>query len=63
MDLALDSVRVQLGHTRPVLDLATLRGRLLATWRAQGWQLAAKRLELRTHSGMQLAPAAQMALF
>ena len=56
MDLALDSVRVQLGQTRPVLDLATLRGRLLATWRAQGWQLAAKRLELRTHSGMQLAP-------
>ena len=33
-----------------------LRGRLLAIWRAQGWQLAAKRLELRTHSGMQLAP-------
>ncbi|WP_415035447.1 YhdP family protein [Azonexus sp.] len=55
-DLALDALRVQLAKNKPVLDLALARGRLSASYQAQGWQLAAREFELRTRSGVHLPP-------
>lgn len=56
-DLALEEVRARLGKTLPELDLASLRGRLLGTYKADEWSLTGRKIELQTHDGLRVAPS------
>jgi uncharacterized protein (TIGR02099 family) len=55
-DLALEALHIRLGKSLPLLDLASLRGRLTGEYKADAWALAGQRLELLTTDGVRLAP-------
>ncbi|PKO88952.1 MAG: TIGR02099 family protein [Betaproteobacteria bacterium HGW-Betaproteobacteria-10] len=55
-DVALEEVHVRLGDKLPVLDLATMRGRLEGTYQDGEWLLGGRGVELRTEQGIRVAP-------
>lgn len=55
-DLALESVQLRLARQLPLLDLESLRGRLLASYSANAWSVAAKQIELSSRDGIRLVP-------
>lgn len=55
-DVALEEVRLRLGKKLPELDLASMRGRLEARYKADEWALAGRKVELLTHDGIRVAP-------
>jgi uncharacterized protein YhdP len=55
-DVALEELRLRLGRKLPELDLASMRGRLEARYKADEWALAGRKVELLTQDGIRIAP-------
>ncbi|HJW23891.1 MAG TPA: YhdP family protein [Rhodocyclaceae bacterium] len=55
-DVALEDLRIRLGQTVPVLDLANMRGRLEARYQADEWDLAGSKVELQSLDGIRISP-------
>jgi uncharacterized protein (TIGR02099 family) len=55
-DVALEDVRIQLGHKLPELDLANMRGRLEGRYKPGEWALTGRQIELLTSQGIRVAP-------
>ena len=55
-DVALEELRLRLGRNVPELDLASMRGRLEASYKAEEWALAGHKVELLTLDGIRIAP-------
>ncbi len=55
-DLALQDIRTQLGEGLPFLELVSLKGRLEGNYAANAWGIKAKKIELLTRDGLQVAP-------
>ncbi|RIX44640.1 MAG: TIGR02099 family protein [Rhodocyclales bacterium GT-UBC] len=55
-DVALEELRLRLGRKLPELDLASMRGRLEASYKTDAWRLSGHKVELLTRDGMRVAP-------
>jgi len=55
-DVALEDLRIRLGQNVPALDLASMRGRLEARYRAEEWDLAGSKVELLSLGGIRITP-------
>lgn len=55
-DVALEDLRIRLGQAVPELDLASMRGRLEGRYRADEWDLAGSKVELRSLNGIRISP-------
>ncbi len=55
-DVALEEVNLRLADDLPLLDLATLRGRLQGRYAADAWLVSGRKVELLTRDGVRVTP-------
>ena len=55
-DVALEELRIRLGRKLPELDLASMRGRLEGSYKANEWVIAGHKVELLTQDALRIAP-------
>lgn len=55
-DVALEELRIRLGRKLPELELASMRGRVEARYKANEWAVSGHKVELLTQRGLRVAP-------
>ncbi len=56
-DVALEELSISFGRKLPLLDLASLRGRVEGRYKANEWAVLGKQVELQTRDGLRVAPS------